>query len=101
MKYLTRLAVFSSLLLLNGCTILGVVLDSSIEGDNHSHTQTQPSKHVPAHDDTSFALIGLGADIAILKKMKQAIFPPKAEPKVRCAMENGFRICYQEDAEGY
>ncbi len=102
MKYLTRPAVFSSLLLLNGCTILGAVLDNRIEGDDHSHTQAQPGKHLPPHDDdASFASIGLDVDIAFIKKMQQAIFPSKAEPKLRCAMENGFRICYQEDAEGY
>lgn len=102
MKYLTRLAFFTLLLLLNGCTILGAVLDSHIEGEDSSHNLAQHGKHLPAHDDeTSFSKMGLSADIAIIKKMKQAIIPPKPAPIIRCSMENGFRICYQEDAEGY
>lgn len=100
MKYLTTVIVASTLLILNGCTVLGIIVDNKVDNKNNSPI-VPPGSHVPAKAEPSFATEGLEADIAIAKLIKNAILPAKPKPKVRCTMENGLRICYEEGAEGY
>ncbi|MDP2716313.1 hypothetical protein [Rheinheimera sp.] len=100
MKHLTTMLMFCALLALNGCTVLGIIVDNKV--DNRTIDPiVPPGTHVPSKVEPSFASEGLEADIAIAKLIKDAIFPAKPQPKVRCAMENGLRICYEEGAEGY
>lgn len=100
MKYLTTVIVVSALLILNGCTVLGIIVDNKVDDKNNSPI-VPPGAHVPSKVEPSFATEGLEADIAIAKFIKNAILPAKPKPKVRCTMENGLRICYEEGAEGY
>lgn len=100
MKHLTAALVISALLILNGCTALGIIVDNKVDGKNDNPI-VPPGSHVPAKVEPSFASEGLEADIAIVKLIKNAILPAKPKPKVRCGIENGLRICYEEGAEGY
>jgi len=98
MKSLTVAIVASTLLILNGCTVLGIIVDNKVD-NRKSGPMVPPGTQVPAKVEPSFATEGLEADIAIAKMIKNAILP--AKPKVRCTMESGLRICYEEGAEGY
>ena len=100
MKHLTAALVISALLILNGCTVLGIIVDNKVDNRNIDPI-VAPGTHVPSKTEPSFATEGLEADIAIAKFIKNAILPAKPKPKVRCTMENGLRICYEEGAEGY
>lgn len=99
--HLMKTAVVTILLItLNGCTVFGMIADGAVE--NKAQNQ-RPVKEQDSHTphSTIFSGIGLKTDIAIVQKIKDVLTPEQNKPKVRCATENGLRICYEEGALGY
>lgn len=99
----TTLKTFSltlTLISLSGCTVVGMIADGALE----NKTEKQRPVMEQASDKQHVSVLGqagLEADMAIVKKIKDALTPEQNKPKTRCGIENGLRICYEEDAEGY
>lgn len=90
----------STLALLNGCTVLGIVADNAIFDDQRQNRPVIEPNHANTQD-ALFSQIGLEADIAIVKKVIEVVKGKPEQPKKRCTMKNGIRFCYEEGAEGY
>jgi Spy/CpxP family protein refolding chaperone len=95
-----HLATVILLLTLNGCTVFGMIADGAAENKVEKHRPVMEQGSSKERIST-LSQIGLEADIAIVKKIKDVLTPEQNKPKVRCTMENGLRICYEEGAEGY
>lgn len=90
----------TTLLYLSGCTVLGMVADNVIFDEEQRHRPIMEQGH-PNTDQVLFGQLGLEADIAIVKKVIEAVKTEPEPPAKRCLMENGIRICYEQGAEGY
>jgi len=97
---LKLLSLTLALISLSGCTVIGMIADGALE--NKAEKQ-RPLMEQNANKEHISVLgqAGLEADMAIAKKIKDALTPEQNKPKTRCGMENGVRICYEEGAEGY
>lgn len=85
------------LLNLSGCTVLGMLADGRL----HNKSKEQQPPHTPTdnsavyHEDSA-AMVGLATDIAIIKKLKQALSVTPEEPAKYCEEKNGIEYCYLE-----
>lgn len=77
---------------LNGCSVLGALIDSKHSNDQH-HTHHPSSGHVQPSEPSPFTELGMAIDGAVINKVKELATPEATKPKQVCKHNGYFTEC--------
>lgn len=86
--YMKTILFLSLCLVLQGCTVLGAIVDHTLYGPDHPHSEPSPS----SHQESSFFSEGMKADAALFRYMRDKLNPEK-KPEMECTHDGYFRVC--------
>ena len=98
-RHLVLALTCTTLFFVNGCTVLGAVVDHALFEEDRRHAPLMEQNNIER--EVLFGQMGMEADIAVVKKVIATVKGEPEQPKTRCKMTNGIRFCYEEGAEGY
>lgn len=91
-----NLCLLCSLLMLNGCTALGLVADSHLD-KKHDNSLDPATSLAKQPTPGLFTELGMMLDGAVLGGVKKALQTKPAQPKQRCRKNGNLTECWQDE----
>lgn len=90
-----KIIIFIAVLMLQGCTVVGAVLDNEL--DRKTSTPRDHTQNV--HESGPFSEMGMEADVALFQTLRQKIRGKPKQPEMECEHDGYFRVCRVLDDE--